>query len=70
MTPKERVLTTFAHREADRVPVNYSSNPGINGRLLAHFGLASGRQEELLQALGVDFRGVGARYDGRQGGRR
>ena len=64
MTPKERVLTTFAHREADRVPVNYSSNPGINGRLLAHFGLASGRQEELLQALGVDFRGVGARYDG------
>ena len=64
MTSKERVLTTFAHRQADRVPINYSSNPGINGRLMAHFGLESDQREELLQALGVDFRGVGARYNG------
>ena len=64
MTSKERVLTTLANREADRVPVNYSANPGIDGRLKAHFGLDPKDGEGLLRVLGVDFRGVGARYTG------
>ena len=64
MTPKERVLTTFAHREADRVPIDYSANGGIDRRLKEHFGLEAGDGEGLLRALGVDFRGVGAAYDG------
>ena len=64
MTSKERVLMTFGHEEPDRVPLNYFSNAGINERLSAHYGLSSDEHEELLQALGVDFRGVGAPYTG------
>jgi hypothetical protein len=59
MTSKERVLTAFAHREPDRVPVNYASNPGVHRRLEAHF-----RGRDVLEALGVDFRGVGVSYAG------
>jgi uroporphyrinogen decarboxylase len=64
MSSKERVLTTFACRVPDRVPVNYSANPGIDGRLKAHFGLGADDHEGLLQALGVDFRSVRAPYAG------
>src|ERR1035437_2268030 len=64
MTSKERVLTTFANKEPDRVPVNYSANAGIDRRLKAHFGLQPDDAEGLLAALGVDFRCVGASYRG------
>jgi uroporphyrinogen decarboxylase len=64
MTSKERVLTTLARQEPDRVPINYYANPGIDARLKAHFGLQPNDWEGLLQALGVDFRGVGAPYTG------
>ncbi len=64
MTSKERVLTALARRQPDRVPINYSANPGIDGRLKDHFGLARDDSEGLRQALGVDFRGVGAAYAG------
>lgn len=64
MTSKERVLTAFANQEPDRVPINYESNPGIDRRLKAHFGLDPKDGEGLNQALGVDFRGIGARYTG------
>jgi len=64
MTPKDRVLTTMASQQADRVPINYAANAGIDGRLKAHFGLAGDDDEGLRRALGVDFRGVGARYAG------
>jgi len=64
MTSRERVLTTFANREADRTPINYQANPGIDGRLKAHFGLQAGDDEGLRRALGVDFRTVGAPYVG------
>ena len=39
MNSKEHVLRTFERREADRVPINYSANPGIDMSLKAHFGL-------------------------------
>lgn len=64
MTSKERVLAAFHHVEPDRVPIDYSANPGIHGRLLAHFGLEPHENARLLDALGVDFRGVGAPYVG------
>ncbi len=64
MTSKERVLTTFGHREADRVPINYEANSGIDRRLKTHFGLDPNDGEGLLRTLGVDFRSVGARYVG------
>ena len=64
MSSKERVLTTFARQEPDRVPINYAANPGIDGRLKKHFGLQPDDDEGLLDALGVDFRSVGASYQG------
>ena len=64
MGSKERVLTALARREPDRVPVGYSANPGIDGRLKAHYGLAAGDDEGLRQALGVDLRSVSAAYTG------
>ncbi|MEW6360451.1 MAG: uroporphyrinogen decarboxylase family protein [Planctomycetota bacterium] len=64
MTSKERVLTTFASHESDRVPINYSANAGIDRRLKEHFGLRPEDGEGLRRALGVDFRGVGPAYRG------
>jgi uroporphyrinogen decarboxylase len=64
MTSKERVLTAFACREPDRVPIDYSANPGIDARLKENFGLGPDDGEGLRRALGVDFRGVGAPYVG------
>ena len=64
MTPKERVMTTLARQKADRVPIDYEANPGIDGRLKEHFGLKADDHEGLRQALGTDFRGVGAPYAG------
>jgi len=64
MTSKERVMRVFAHQEPDRVPVNYSANPGIDAKLKEYFGLANDDREGLREILGVDFRGVGAPYIG------
>lgn len=64
MGSKERVLTAFARQEPDRVPINYFANPGIDRRLKEHFGLVLDDDEGVRQALGVDFRSVGAPYVG------
>ncbi len=64
MTSRERVLTTLARQEPDRVPINYSANPGIDARLKQHFHLAAGDSEGLKRTLGVDFREVRAAYVG------
>ena len=64
MTSKERVLTTFANQESDRVPINYSANPGIDRRLKDYYGLQPNDSVGLRKILGVDFRGVGGRYQG------
>jgi hypothetical protein len=64
MTPKERVLKTFANQEPDRVPINYLANPGLDSRVKKYFGLDVNDTEGLLQILGVDFRTVIAPYNG------
>ncbi len=64
MSSKERVLTAFSRQEPDRVPLDYSANPGIDGRLKAHYGLSRDDGEGLRRALGIDFRHVGAPYVG------
>ena len=64
MTSKQRVKNTLYREKSDRVPRNYHSNPGIDARLKAHFGLRADDHEGLKRALGVDIRGVGARYVG------
>jgi len=64
MTSKERVLTTFANQEPDRVPINYSANPDVDKRLKEHYGLQPNDSGGLAKILGVDFRGVGGSYKG------
>ncbi len=64
MIPKERVRATFEYEKADRVPINYLCNAGIDARLKAHFGLGRSDDEGLRRALGVDFRMVEAPYVG------
>jgi len=64
MSSKERVLSALAHVEPDRVPINYETNPGIDARLKAHYGLDARDAEGLRQVLGVDFLGVHAPYVG------
>jgi uroporphyrinogen decarboxylase len=66
MTSRERALTAFARQEPDRVPIDYDSNPGIDGRMKAHFGLRPDDGEGLRRALNVDFRCVGPGYSGPQ----
>lgn len=66
MTPRERVLAAFAHREPDRVPLDYHANLEIDHDLKDHFGLPHDQGEALADRLGVDFRGVYARYIGPQ----
>lgn len=39
MTPKERVLTTLDHKEADRVPKFASFTPEVASRLRKHIGM-------------------------------
>lgn len=65
MTSKERVLTTLANQEADRVPIDYSGNGGINRRLMEHYGVKDD-WNAFMKVLGVDFRGLGAPYTGRK----
>ena len=64
MSSEERVLAVFQHRVPDRVPANYSANPGIDRRLKAHYGLARDDHEGLRCMLGVDFRSIAAPYVG------
>jgi uroporphyrinogen decarboxylase len=66
MTSRERVKATFGGRIPDRVPINYFSNPALDGRLKQHFRLAPKDDEGLRCALGVDFRCVGAPYTGKK----
>lgn len=60
MTSKERVRRSLDWQEPDRVPIETYLTPEVLARLTAHFGGA-----DVLDCLGVDFRGVGARYTGR-----
>ena len=64
MTSRERVLRTFALERTDRVPINYSSNPTIHRKFADALGTA-GDHEAFLNALGVDFRGIGAEFVGK-----
>jgi uroporphyrinogen decarboxylase len=64
MSAKERVRRTFAHEKTDRVTIGYETNGGIHKRLKEALGIES--DEALNQALGVDYRGIGAPYIGKQ----
>ena len=51
-----RVMTCLAHREPDRVPIDFWAVAEISDRLRRHYGLPD--TEALLTHLGVDFRVV------------
>jgi uroporphyrinogen decarboxylase len=62
MPPRERVNLTLRHEIPDRVPINYSANPGIDSRLKQHLNVKN--HKEFLKVLGVDFWGVNPPYNG------
>lgn len=64
MTSKERVLATINFKEADRVPIDYDANKGIDLKLKQHFGLDADDRDGLKDILGVDTRGIRAPYKG------
>lgn len=63
-SPRDRVRAFLNRSHADRVPIDYCANPGIDRRLKAHFGLAADDAEGLRQTLAVDFRGIGPAWRG------
>lgn len=64
MTAKERVLKTFALEKTDRVTIGYETNDAVHMRVAKALGIPDGNRELVNQALGVDYRGVGAPYTG------
>jgi len=63
MTSRERVSLALAHKEPDRVPIDYWASGEITGRLLKRFGFST--LEQLLNRFDVDFRYIdGPRYIG------
>ncbi len=64
MTSKQRVKNTFLYEKTDRVTIGYESNAGINARLKE--ALSVNTDEELLVALGVDYRRITAPYTGKE----
>ena len=62
MTSRERVLTTFAHEEPDRVPRWCGASPEFIAKAKRHLGITD--TEQLFVRFGDDFRRVYARYAG------
>ena len=60
MTSKERVLCSLNWQEPDRVPVQIHLTPEFRAKLEAHF-----KGGNVLECLGVDFRGVNPPYRGK-----
>ncbi|MCU0874688.1 MAG: hypothetical protein MUE50_20345 [Pirellulaceae bacterium] len=61
MNSRERVLTTFAHHEPDRVPLWFGMSPEFRANAQRQLGVDD---EGLLVRLGDDFRRVSATYAG------
>ena len=61
MTPRQRVLTAFAHQEPDRVPAWCGSSVEFWVKAKQSLGLDD---EGLRRRFGDDFRRVSARYAG------
>ena len=66
MTHRERVKRTFNHEPVDRVTIGYEANAGIHRRFMKALGIAENDTEGLYDALGIDYKGIGAPYTGRQ----
>ena len=62
MTARERVRLALAHRETDRVPVDFIATPEVWESLRRYFGATD--DEAVLEILGVDLRHPRQRYVG------
>jgi uroporphyrinogen decarboxylase len=62
MTSLERMSATVRHQPVDRVPCDFSAEPGTLARLYDYFGIHS--LPELLRILGIDRWTVRPRYIG------
>ena len=62
MTSKERVLKTFNLEKTDRVTIGYEGNENITQNLMQQFHAKD--HNDLLDQLGVDYRGVMPTYRG------
>jgi len=54
MTPRERLLTTFAHKEPDRVPLTAKLSPDTHQKLRKHYHVET--DEALFEKMGIDDR--------------
>lgn len=64
MSAKERVNAAVRHEEADRVPIDYLANAGIDARLKHHYGISLDDDEALREQLQVDMRELQIPYVG------
>ena len=63
MDSRQRFKLAIAHKQPDRVPIDYWATSEVNAKLLKHFDFSS--QEQLLQHFNVDFRYIeGPKYIG------
>ncbi len=60
MNSKERVFTALSHREPDMVPIDFWATGEVKEGLKNYFKLST--EEELLQKVGCDFRGIPCPY--------
>ncbi len=56
---KERVMTSLNWQDTDRVPLQIYLTPEMHLKLQKHFGC-----EDILEALGIDFRNISPVYNG------
>jgi uroporphyrinogen decarboxylase len=56
LTSRERVLKAIAHKETDRVPLDFWSREDVIQRLKAYLGLT--KHEQLYKRLGIDLRTI------------
>lgn len=66
MSARERVRKTFEFEKTDRVTIGYDANANIHRKVCRALGLREDNYEGVLEALGVDYRGIGAPYIGKE----
>ncbi len=62
MTSRERVRRCFALEQTDRVPIDYCANPTVHAAVMQVLGAKN--YDDFCNMLGVDFRGVHAKFIG------
>ena len=67
MKPRERVLACIDRKPFDRIPIRHLAEDEINERLYDYFNIPRGSYDELLDAVGDDFRSIAPVYCGPAG---